>query len=134
MTDLPAIAADMASRGQWIPLASLAIGLIVRLLKSDTKLPIDVPPRLRSPLALVLGMVAAVLDRVATGVTWKVAILSGIVASVFAIVGHDTFIMSLRGGKEIPVPGLMKEPPMDPHVPGKPLDAAPDVPKKDDPS
>lgn len=94
----------------WVPAAALVVGLLVRLMKSDTKLPIDIPPRARAWVALGLGILSGVLEHVATGRTWTSAIVGGLVTGALAIIGHDTLIASLRRGRELPVPGLMAPP------------------------
>lgn len=113
----PVLALILAHK--WLALAALGIGLVVRLLKSDTKIPIDIPPRLRVWAALGLGIVAGVIDKVANGGTpWKDALLWGLSAAITAIVAHATVVDSLRGGREFVVPGLIK--PGVPPGPGKP--------------
>src|SRR5688572_24126051 len=97
----------LIERRAWVPAAALVVGLLVRLMKSDTKLPIDIPPRARAWVALGLGVLSGVLEKVATGRTWTSALVGGLVTGALAIVGHDTLIMSLRRGRELPVPGLM---------------------------
>lgn len=109
---------DLINQRRWIPLAALILGLIVRLLKSDTKIPITIPPRLRMPLAIVLGAFVAGIDKLAETTTWTNALLSGGASAAFAILAHNFFIDSLRGGKELPIPGLILE--NTPPGPGKP--------------
>lgn len=116
---------------KWVAVAAIIIGLIVRLLKSDTKIPIDIPPRLRAPLAIALGAAAGALDKLGNmqGVTWTTALLEGVTAAVIAIVSHTLVINSARDGKELPIPGLIKE--GEPPGPGKPPTippASPDLP------
>lgn len=94
---------------KWVPLAALVIGVITRLIKSDTKLPIDVPPRARIWVVIVLGATSAVLEKVVDGRTWTSALAGGAVSVAIAVLGHETIIASLRSGKEFPVPGLMVE-------------------------
>jgi len=98
--------ARLVAERKWIPLAAFAIWIVVRLLKSDTVIPIDVPPRWRAPLAFGLGLVAAGLDMVAAGVDWQVALFDGILTALIAIFGHDIVVGSIRGGQEIPIPML----------------------------
>lgn len=88
----------------WIGFSALAIGLLVRLLKSDTPLPFTVPAKWRPVLALVLGLLSGVLHALSTGVPWRDALLGGLSAGVAAIVGHDVGIESLRGGVEVGAP------------------------------
>lgn len=120
---------ELIAQRKWILVAAIAIGLVVRLLKSDTRIPIDIPTRWRVWLALGLGIVAGVLERVGTGEgRWSTAIADGLVASLLAIVAQNTMIDSLRGGKEIVVPGLIKPgvspaPNKPPSIPPAPLAA-----------
>ncbi|MDQ2668025.1 MAG: hypothetical protein M3Z05_18785 [Gemmatimonadota bacterium] len=110
--------ADLVMQKKWIALMALLIGLVVRLLKSDTKIPIDIPPQYRVWLALGLAPIAGAVDKVAAGNTWTTAMVEGAIAAVLAIVGHSTVIDSLRGGRELNIPGLIKE--NVPPGPGKP--------------
>jgi hypothetical protein len=95
------------------------IGLITRLFKSDTRIPLDIPPRLRIWLAFGLGAVSSVLEMVVAGTPWKTALVDGLVSAVLAVVGHDVLIGSMRDGREFAVPGLML-PPSPPPSPKKP--------------
>lgn len=108
----------LVAQHKWVPLAALAIALIVRLLKSDTKIPIDIPPNWRVRLAIALGCVSGVLEAVTTGTGWTESIVGGLISAALAVLGHETIINSLRGGKEFVVPGLTK--PGVPPAPGKP--------------
>ena len=104
---------------KWLAIATIVIAFVVRLLKSDTTIPIDVPPRVRVWLALGLGILAGILNKVANeGTPWRDALLWGLSAAVAAIVGHVTVIDSLRAGREFVIPGLTK--PGVPPGPGKP--------------
>lgn len=106
----PTDLANLIAQRKWVALAAVVIGLIVRLLKSDTKIPVDVPPQLRVWLALALGAASGALDKLveAGNTTWTTALLNGLVAAVLAIVSHNLVIDSVRGGKELVVPGLIK--------------------------
>ena len=117
---------DLAMQHKWIALSALLIGFVIRLLKSDTKLPVDIPPRYRVWVALGLGIAAGVLDNVANGTPWKTAIIGGLSAAMVAITGHGAIVGSLRGGKEFVVPGMMK--PGVPPGPGKPPSMPPPPP------
>lgn len=124
--------ATLIGQHKWVPIASVVLGVLVRLAKSDTRIPIDIPPRLRVWLAFGLGQVAAVLDVVVAGQPWKQAIFGGLIASVLAIVGHNTIVDSMRGGKEFPVPGLTlpgvpPSPGKPPSIPAPPLPREPEV-------
>ena len=104
----PQIVADMMQKRAWIPLGALAIATVVRLLKTDIRFFPDVPPRARIWVCFALGQVAGMLESVIAGKTYKEAIVWGLTQSVMAVMGQEMFIASLRGGKEIAVPGLPK--------------------------
>lgn len=91
----------------WVALAAVSIGAFVRLLKSDSPVPkwLHLPawayaPNARVWVAVGGGVLTGVLDRMAGGDTWGPAILSGLFACGAAIVGHETIVESIRGGRE----------------------------------
>jgi hypothetical protein len=92
----------------WLALSSLVLGLVVRALKADTKLPINVKPEWRPHLAFGLGAVAGVLELVVAGHTWQQAVATTILAPLAAILGHELIIEGARKGVEVPLPGLMR--------------------------
>lgn len=104
----PSIVVDMIQKRSWLPLGALAVGTVVRLLKTDIRFFPDVPPRARIWACFALGQVAGTLEAVIAGKTYKEAVVWGLTQSVMAILGQEMFINSLRGGKEIVVPGLTK--------------------------
>lgn len=86
----------------WFSVISSVIGIVVRLLKSDGPIPFNLNPKLRAPLALGLGIVGGVIETVTTtGVSWAVAIPTGLLAAFTAMGSHDLFIESARGGREL---------------------------------
>jgi len=91
----------LAQQHKWFALAALVIGLVVRLLKSDGPIPINVPAKYRAWLAVGLGIVAGVLDMIGAGTAWKEALLGGILAAFAAISGHQLVVESLRSGREV---------------------------------
>src|SRR5690606_41994879 len=94
----------MLAEHRWVAACALVIGAIVRVLKSDSPLPITVPAKWRGWLAIGLGIVAGALEAVAGGTPWARALAEGLAAAVFAITGHEVVIEKARGGKELPVP------------------------------
>ena len=101
---------DLAVSNKWLPVGSLTIGLIVRLFKDDTKFP-TVPPRARALLAIILGVIASVIDKISTDSSYNHALTWGIIAASISIISHDLFIEGVRNGKEIPLPKvLLKKP------------------------
>jgi len=84
--------------------ASLGIGAIVRLLKSDVPIvPIDVAPRYRPFVALALGVLASCFDMMARGTEWREALVSGLLAGAGAIAAHETLVEGWRGGRDVGV-------------------------------
>jgi len=99
---------------QWVALvwlgASLVIGLLVRILKGDSTLPLPaIPPNVRIWVAYGLGVVGSIAFKVFSGTPLSTALVWGISAAFAAIIGHETIIESLRGGKELHVPWLTKK-------------------------
>lgn len=110
---------------EWPGVAWIVIAMVVRLLKSDTKIPIDVPAKYRAYLALALGVVSGVLQKVVQEhVDWTTAIVGGVCSAALAAFSHDTIVDAARGGKELVVPGLIVKGAA--PGPGKPVSLAPD--------
>jgi len=100
---------DLIAKHQWVGLAALIIGLLVRLMKEDTRFPpFAVPGPWRPVLAMVLGELSGVLQAASTGTSWRDALLGGLVSGVLAIAGHGTIVDAWRNGKDVPLPGLVK--------------------------
>lgn len=116
---------DLIARHQWVAVASMVIGLLVRLMKQDTSFPpFAVAARWRPWLALSLGVASGVLQAVSTGKAWSEALAGGLVSAVIAIAGHDAIVDGLRGGSDVPIPGLTKKPKadgQDPPPPSRPV-------------
>jgi hypothetical protein len=94
----------------WIPLLALVVGALVRFTKSNTGREIFnmyTKPEHRPLWAMVLAMVGAALDRLATGGTWYDAIAGGVVAGALAIAGHEIIVNTFRKGRDI---GEKKQP------------------------
>lgn len=120
---------------QYALAAALVIGLLVRLLKSDTKIPITLPPAYRKYAALGLALAATVIERFAAGATWGKALFDGALAWALTEWGHKIVIEDLRGGRELPIPGLIV--PGKAPAAGKPITVPPppvEVPVEEDPS
>lgn len=126
-TDILKLAKMLAEKHPWPVVALFAIGLLIRLMKSDTTIPIDIPPRYRIWVALGLGLVSAVLERLVLKTPMGEALAGGFASWIGAVMTQNVVIDSLRGGKEIVIPGLIK--PGVPPGPGKPpsIPPPPDV-------
>jgi hypothetical protein len=105
MNDLPLIL-DLADKHAWPALATVVIGLLVRLLKSPAvPYPLDrIPANARPLVALLLGLASGCLEHVAAGTPWQTALVQGVVAAGLAVFGHQLVIEGARGGQEIGAP------------------------------
>lgn len=122
MKEIEAIFA-LATAHKWIPLGALGTGILIRLLRSDTKFPLTIAGRWLPLVNLVLSVVYSVLHAVAIGGTWPVALLGGYAVASTSGFSYDIFVKALRGGKEFILPGLIL--PGVPPAPGKPVSIAP---------
>lgn len=93
---------------RWVALASILVGLLVRLSKQDVPGLPTMPARWRPLLALGLGAASAGLQMVAQGTAWPEALVGGLVSSALAITGHAAIVDALRAGRDI---GTGKPPP-----------------------
>lgn len=119
---------DLIAKHQWVGLAALIIGLLVRLMKEDTKFPpFAIPARWRPVVALGLGEASGLLQAVSTGTPWREALLGGLISGALAVTGHGAIVDALRNGKDVPLPGLTK-------ALERPSRRAPEPPTPPDPS
>ncbi len=82
-------------------MAGAIIWVIVRVLKSDTAIPITIPPKWRAIVAMLLGVLAGILDTIARGTPWQTAITAGLLAGAGAIAAHETVVEGVRNGKDV---------------------------------
>ncbi len=84
--------AALVSTGNWIAVGAVVLNLLVALLKSPTlKGPLSrIPVEVRPWVALVLGALQGVVMKVIEGLSWKSALVAGLLSAMLAIVGHDT--------------------------------------------
>lgn len=113
---------SLLAQQKWVAILAVILGFAVRILKSDTVLPFSVPARWRVWLAFGLGGAAGALDKLieAGNTTWTAALTQGLTAAAVAILSHELLIESLRGGRELPIPGLMAGPAPRPRTPPPP--------------
>ena len=119
----------------WVPIAAVVVVYLLRLVKSDTKLPINIPSGWpRFAVLFLLGFVSGVLEKVASAApgmhydpkTWTSAIVGGLLTSVIALTMHNAY-ESMSGGKELPlpkallVPGARPSPDKPPSIPPEDL-------------
>ena len=79
---------------------AILIHLAMRLLKVGDLAKL-IPGRARPLVALVLGALAMGVDAAVAGTPLPEAALTAALAVGAAMLGHDVFVESLRGGKEI---------------------------------
>lgn len=103
-------ALQLIAEQQWLPLSALVIGAIVRALKSDTKLPVSIAPQHRPWLAFGLGLFVGFIELLIAGHALREAAVTAFGAPLLAILGHVVGVEVLRGGKEVPLPGLTRAP------------------------
>lgn len=89
---------------KWVAVASAMIGLAVRLSKADVPWFPNVPARYRALAAVLLGVAAGILDKVAAGSDWTSAIVGGVFAASFAVTSHDVVIEGFLKGRELGSP------------------------------
>src|SRR5277367_3103678 len=88
----PAVVVQWVTAHKWAPIIALALGLIVRLLKSDSKLNADLPAIFRPYLALFLGLLGSYAAAVLGGLPWQSAVENGFMAFIIATLGHQTIV------------------------------------------
>jgi hypothetical protein len=91
----------------YLPLVSVALYALIRLLKDDTILP-DVAPVWRARVAWALGLAAGVVDLVLGGDPWHAAAFA-VLAPALAQTGHEVGIEVLREGRELPIPRVLRK-------------------------
>lgn len=124
MNDFEAVLQAANARNWWL-VSSLVIYMLVRLVKVKPEIAAKLPPRIRPWLAVGLGLVAGVLNKIATGTPWSVALIAGAGAGLTAVVGHEFVVESLLNGKEI---GVKTPTDSNGSTGGPPAGGAPTVP------
>lgn len=99
---------DLLMTHKYWAFASVAVGLIVRLLKAHPVLAEKLPSRVRPWIAVILGIIAGVLESIVAGTPILKALILGTISGGGAILGHDLFIEGLRNGKELGSPAAAR--------------------------
>lgn len=105
MEQIDSTLVESASKGSWVAVAALVTWALIAAMKSD-RIPINIPPRARPIIALVLGQVFAVLSAVMGGVSWPAAVVSGVAAAAFAIAGQEIGSAAKPTIAKIPPPSV----------------------------
>lgn len=90
--------------GGWLPLSVLVVGFVARLLKSDTKIPINIPARWQPFLVLFLGQAAAILtslEHVGAGL-WLPVLAKGLFTALITMGLFDVLVKAVFNGKDLP--------------------------------
>jgi len=120
---MPALSANdllaLVQAKNWMAVAALVVFSLVRLMKPDTKLPINIPSRWRPVIAVVLGEASMAIYQAAIGgLTWKQGLAGGAIVGVGAIMAHVFGVDVLGKGKDVPLPkALSIRPPPPPPPP-----------------
>jgi hypothetical protein len=94
-----------AHEGTWIPVAGIAIWLIVQIVKQPS-IPIPLPPYARPLIAVVLGQLyGLVAEGIFNKQTWMVAIMRGAIAAGGAIAVHEFGSAAATAVKKVPPTG-----------------------------
>lgn len=110
----------LAQAHGWILALSFVVGAVVRGLKPDVPIPVNVPPRARPLVALALGVFGGavlMVFEVVPGLAWPRALVGGFLAGGLAVVGHETLVESLRAGRDFGTPKAPAPEPSDPPPP-----------------
>lgn len=91
------------SEHKWLGVAVIVLGMVVRLLKSDTKLPINIPQRWLPLATIVLGQAYSVCQMIASGMAWKPAVMQGLKVSLLTMGLFDVVVKAVFNGKDLPV-------------------------------
>ena len=89
---------------QWILLAAILVGFVVATAKQgwlSAWLAKKLPPSALPYLAMSLGVIGTAAAEVTAGKPLAQALVDGFSAGMAAIVGHETLVEGIRGGKEI---------------------------------
>lgn len=93
----------------WLPLIlSILNWLLVRYSKPDTKVPINIPARVRPWVPIIISVIAATIQKFALGSTINEALKLALIAGLSPIFAHQLVTESIMDGKEIPVPFMTK--------------------------
>jgi hypothetical protein len=100
---LTSIQAAVAGK-QWILLAAILVGAVVAAAKQgwlSAWLAKKLPPSALPYLAIGLGVLGTAATAVVSGKPLAQALVDGFSAGMAAIVGHETLVEGIRGGKEL---------------------------------
>lgn len=100
----------------WMLVAALVIGALVRLTKADVSAFPTVAARWRPLVAVGIGLLLSACDALIAGTPPKEALVAGLGAAMVAILGHVFGIEVLRGGREIAI-GTNKPKGPPPNIP-----------------
>lgn len=92
--------AALIDERKWVPIAAIVVGLLVRLIKDDTRGP-SIPAAYRIYVAFGLSMLSGVLEKVVEGRTWTSAMCGAFITFVMPVVFHETVVAGkIRDGHE----------------------------------
>lgn len=112
------IVALIAAR-KWLPLAALALFLLVRILKDDTAIPLTVRNKRWYPwIPVIVAAAASALDKVVSGLSWSSAVTQAVFLGVVPVALQELGIKGVLGLQDLPLPtALQKNDPPPPPPP-----------------
>jgi len=87
---------------QWMPMAILVIGYLVRLTSQQSKFPLNIPTRWQPIVVLALGQVYAVMVSVSGGGAWGPSALHGLEVAVWTMGLFDVVVKAVWNGNTPP--------------------------------
>lgn len=97
--DVQRLLADFQAH-RWLPVAVVVLGYLVRLVRCDSRFPINLPPRWQPVVAIVLGQAYAVVVAVTGGMRWPWAIVEGFIVAFTTMGLWDLLVKAIWNGHE----------------------------------
>ena len=89
---------------RYILFFAIVAGSVVAMTKGGwftTWVAIHVPAWARPYLALAVAIAGTASTEIKAGVDWKRALIDGLYAAALAVLGHQTVVEGMRGGREV---------------------------------
>lgn len=87
---------------QWLLLATVVCGFVVRLLADDTKFPIDIPRRWLPVATVAVTTLYSALESILKGTTWQEATVNALKYAFVTMGLFDVVVKAWLNGKDMP--------------------------------